>query len=67
MKARQLIECTVDLSQPASELSAVITAVLSAVPTVDQRAEILRQIDDEIVAALLALEEAEKDDGNGRT
>ena len=60
MKVRQLLECTVDISQPLAELSAVITAVLSAIPDVEQRADILRQLDDEIVKALLALDDAEK-------
>lgn len=62
MKIRQLLECTIDISQPLPELSAVITAVLSALPDVEQRAEILRQLDEEIVAALLALDDAEKAD-----
>ncbi|WP_018755214.1 hypothetical protein [Paenibacillus terrigena] len=69
MKLRQLLECTIDVTKPVSELSAVITAVLSAIPNVDQRADVLRQIDDEIVTALLALEESKTeetaDDGNG--
>lgn len=60
MKIRQLLECTIDISQPLPELSAVITAVLSAIPDVEQRAEILRQLDEEIVAALLALDDAQK-------
>lgn len=59
MKIRQLLECTIDISQPVAELSAVISAVISTIPDVDQRAEVLRKIDDEIVAALLALEETE--------
>ena len=67
MKLRQLLECTIDVTQPVAELSAVISAVISAHPDVDQRAEILRQLDDEITAALLALEEAPADDGNGRS
>lgn len=62
MKIRQLLECTVDLAQPLPELRAVITAVLSAIPDVEQRAELLRQLDDEIVAALLALDDAEEED-----
>jgi hypothetical protein len=60
MKLRQLFECTIDIAQPLPELSAVISTVLSAVPNVEQRAEILRRLDDEIVAALLALDDAEK-------
>lgn len=65
MKIRQLIECTIDIAQPVSEISAVISAVLSAIPDVDGRAEVLRKIDDEIMAALLALEETKEaaDDG----
>lgn len=59
MKIRQLLECTIDISQPVAELSAVISAVISTIPDVDQRAEVLRKIDDEIVAALFALEETE--------
>lgn len=59
MKIRQLLECTVDLAQPLPELRAVITAVLSAIPDVEQRAELLRQLDDEIVAALLDLDDAD--------
>ncbi|WP_068616621.1 hypothetical protein [Paenibacillus tuaregi] len=73
MKLRQLLECTVDLAHPSAELTSVISAVLSAIPSVEERAEILRRIDDEIVVALAALEEAEvteeepADGGNGRT
>lgn len=68
MKLRQLFECTIDTAQPLPELSAVISAVISAIPDVDQRADILRKLDDEIVTALIALEEeAVDDDGNGRT
>lgn len=66
MKVRQLLECTVDIAQPVTELSAVISAVLSALPDVEQRAQVLRQLDDEIVSALLALEETKEgaeDDG----
>lgn len=65
MKIRQLIECTIDIAQPVSEISAAISAVLSAIPDVEGRAEVLRKIDDEIMAALLALEETKEvaDDG----
>lgn len=63
MKVRQLLECTVDIAQPLAELSAVITAVLSAIPDVEQRAEILRHLDDEIVKALLALDDVEPTEG----
>lgn len=68
MKVRQLIECTIDTTQPVAELSAVISAVLSVIPDVEQRAEVLRSIDDEIVNALVALEDAKEaaaDGGNG--
>ncbi|MGY5346540.1 hypothetical protein ACXFAU_29335 (plasmid) [Paenibacillus glucanolyticus] len=71
MKIRQLIECTLDIAQPVSEISAVISAVISAIPDVESRAEVLRKIDGEIVAALLALEETKEeavnDGGDGRT
>jgi len=68
MKIRQLIECTIDTAQPVPELSAVISAVLSVIPDIEQRAEVLRKIDEEIVSALLALEkskEAAADGGDG--
>lgn len=68
LKIRQLIECTIDAAQPVEELSAVISAVLSVIPDVEQRAEVLRKIDDEIVSALLALEDSKEvaaDGGNG--
>jgi hypothetical protein len=65
MKIRQLIECTIDITQPVAEISAVISAVISAIPDVESRAEVLRKIDDEIMTALLALEETKEatDDG----
>lgn len=68
MKLRQLFECTIDVTQPVGEISAVISAVLSTIPDVEQRADILRKIDDEITAALLALEESKEgaeDGGDG--
>lgn len=61
MKVRQLLECTVDLAQPLPELSAVISAVLAALPDVEQRAELLRQLDDQITEALLALDNADEE------
>ncbi|MCT2195204.1 hypothetical protein M3G15_08625 [Paenibacillus sp. p3-SID1389] len=61
MKVRQLLECTVDLAQPLPELSAVVSAVLAALPDVEQRAEILRQLDDQITEALLALDNADEE------
>lgn len=61
MKVRQLLECTVDISQPLPELSAVISAVLAALPNVEARAELLRQLDDQITEALLALDNADEE------
>lgn len=55
MKARALIELTVDLSQPAAELAAVIGAVLSAVPQA-HRESVLRSLDEEIALALVQYE-----------
>ncbi|GAA0397977.1 hypothetical protein [Paenibacillus motobuensis] len=60
MKLRQLLEFTVDISQPLPELSAVISATLSAIPDTEHRVEVLRRLDDEIVAALCALDAAEE-------
>lgn len=57
MKIRQLIEFTVDVSQPLPELSAIISAVLATIPDVEQRAELLRNLDDEINAALHTLDD----------
>ncbi|KAA8750127.1 hypothetical protein [Paenibacillus sp. UASWS1643] len=54
MKSRTLLECTVDLAQPAPELAAVISAVLAY--HTDGQAEILRALDYEIGTALAALE-----------
>lgn len=68
MKIRQLVECTIDASHPVEELSGVISAVLSVIPDVEQRAEVLRKIDDEITNALVALEDAKEaaaDGGDG--
>lgn len=61
MKVRQLLECTVDLAQPLPELSAVISAVLAELPDVEARAEILRQLDDQITEALVALDNADEE------
>ncbi|WP_145412543.1 hypothetical protein [Paenibacillus xylanexedens] len=54
MKSRTLLECTVDLAQPVPELTAIISAVLAYHP--DGQADILRALDNEIGAALAALE-----------
>lgn len=56
MKVRQLIECTVDIANPVSELFAVINAVLTTIQDVEQRAIILRQLDEEVGAALAIYE-----------
>lgn len=56
MQVRNLLECTVDLSQPLPELTAVISAVLSALPDVDTRLAVLHALSDEITTALLTLE-----------
>lgn len=52
MQARNLI----DLTQPLPELTAVISAVLSAQPDVDTRLAVLHALGDEITTALLTLE-----------
>ncbi|WP_339306935.1 hypothetical protein [Paenibacillus sp. FSL R5-0519] len=62
MKSRTLLECTVDLAQPVSELTAVISAVLAYHPV--SQADILRALDHEIGTAMAALE-TEADDGAG--
>lgn len=59
MKIRQLIEFTADVSQPLPELSAIISAVLATIPDVEQRAELLRKLDEQITEALIALDEEE--------
>lgn len=51
MKARALVECTIDLSQPATEIIAVINAVLAALPE-DKRVPVLEAVDIEIGTAL---------------
>lgn len=54
MKTRYLLECTIDLNAPIPELSAVISTVLAALPDVDSRLTVLRALDAEITAALVA-------------
>ncbi|MDQ0168788.1 hypothetical protein [Paenibacillus tundrae] len=61
MKSRTLLECTVDLSQPAPELAAVITAVLAYHP--ESQADILRALDYEIGTALATLDKEAAGDG----
>lgn len=55
MQARNLLECTLDLTQPLPELTAVISAVLSALPDVDKRLAVLHALEDRVTTALLTL------------
>lgn len=55
MKARALIECTVDIANPTAELAAVISAVLGSIPE-GQRESVLRGLDEEIGVALAGYE-----------
>lgn len=55
MQLRRLLECTIDVTRPVQELSEIISAVLSCVPP-DNQAEILRQLDDTIAAAMVDAE-----------
>lgn len=61
MKMRQLMECTLDLAQPAAELVSVISAVLATQPDLEARTAVLRTLDDEIGQALSELESPEAD------
>ncbi|MDK8182126.1 hypothetical protein [Paenibacillus sp. UMB4589-SE434] len=54
MKARQLLECTIDINDPVAELSAVISLVLQSHP--GKQEDILRLLDQEIGIALAAFE-----------
>ncbi|MCG7407679.1 hypothetical protein MH117_09610 [Paenibacillus sp. ACRRX] len=54
MKLRQLLECTIDLSDPITELSAVISTVLASHP--DKQVDILHALDEQIGLALAVLE-----------
>lgn len=54
MKLRQLIECTIDISDPVPELAAVISAVIGCQP--ERQADILRALDAQIGMALAELE-----------
>ncbi|MCR8843067.1 hypothetical protein NQ117_05195 [Paenibacillus sp. SC116] len=60
MKQRQLLEFTVDISDPIAELSAVISAVLACHP--NRQAEILHAIDEQIGMALAGIESANTDE-----
>jgi hypothetical protein len=63
MKTRYLLECTIDTSTPIPELTAVISAVLTALPDVESRLTVLRALDAEITAALVAAENAKDTEG----
>lgn len=54
MKLRQLIECTIDISDPVPELAAVISSVIGCHP--DKQTEILRALDEQIAMALAEIE-----------
>ncbi|MFR9710258.1 hypothetical protein ACL02P_12690 [Paenibacillus sp. MB22_1] len=63
MQARNLLECTIDLTQPLPELTAVISAVLSALPDVDTRLAVLHALEDRVTTALLTLEDEIGEEG----
>lgn len=65
MIQRNLLECTIDLAQPYAELTATISAVLSAIPDAETRLSVLRALDDAVTTALLALEDGIGGDGDG--
>lgn len=52
MKVRSLLECTIDITNPAVELSATISAVLASLPTPEHRLEVLEKLDSEIGKSL---------------
>jgi len=54
MKLKPLLECTIDISDPVAELSAIISAVIAHHP--DKQAEILRSLDEQIGTALAETE-----------
>ncbi|WP_411736105.1 hypothetical protein [Paenibacillus sp. M2] len=51
MKARKLVECTIDLGDPVGEIGAVINVVIGAFRK-DQQIEILKAIQKNVVVAL---------------
>lgn len=55
MKARALLELTVDLANPSAELAAAISAVLGSIAPC-QREAVLRSLDEEIGVALAGFE-----------
>ncbi|WP_438432344.1 hypothetical protein [Gorillibacterium sp. sgz500922] len=54
MKARALIECTIDTASPVSELAAAISIVLAALPDEATRLATLEALGDEIDRTLAA-------------
>jgi hypothetical protein len=61
MKVRALLECTIDTANPAQELAATISAVLSALPNTEARLSVLRSLDEEIGRALAEYEVQESE------
>lgn len=55
MRARALIECTIDLANPAGEITDVVSAVLGSIAP-GQRESVLRALDEAIGAALVEFE-----------
>lgn len=56
MQQRNLLECTIDIAQPYAELTATISAVLSSIPSAEERLSVLHALGDAITSALLAVE-----------
>lgn len=54
MRTRLLIECSIDLSKPVEEVSAVISNVITLLP--HQKLDILRALDFEIGSAINDIE-----------
>jgi hypothetical protein len=54
MKARALLELTVDLANPAAELTDAISAVLGSIAPA-QRESVLRSLDEAVGVALASL------------
>ncbi|MNW55333.1 hypothetical protein D3C74_329850 [compost metagenome] len=57
MEQRNLLECTIDLAQPYAELTATISAVLSAIPSAEDRVSVLHALSDAITSALFTAED----------
>ncbi|MCY9579286.1 hypothetical protein [Paenibacillus alvei] len=61
MKLRQLIECTIDISDPVPELASVISSVIGCHP--DKQTEILRALDEQIALVLAEIESKDNVEG----